>query len=140
MTIASWGHHYLNDMWRKRIFQQKLFQQSDILWDMLICSPVIHEHFVLFFWQVPDSTHAGNVLCRLLLLPRIWVVVERGTSPTPWALLRRAVWYPAQPFWAQSGKVEPSCIARFLNVRSLNVTGEIMKEKYSAGLKKFNGF
>lgn len=49
--------------------------------------------------------------------------------------LRRAVWYPAQ--W---GKVEPSCVVKFLSGRSFSVTGEIMKEKYSTGLDKFNGF
>lgn len=58
-------------------------------WDTLVCSLALPFQdpwvvcFVLFFWKVPDSTHAGNLLCGLFLLPRICVVVERGTSPTP---------------------------------------------------------
>jgi hypothetical protein len=31
-------------------------------------------------------------------------------------------------------------LLKFLSGRSLNVTGEIMKEKDSTGLNKFNGF
>lgn len=57
VRIDSWGHHCLNDVWRKRISQQRLFRQSDILWDMFVSSPVPPFqgpwvfYFVLFFLE-----------------------------------------------------------------------------------------
>lgn len=89
----------------------------------------IHECFVLLesawlhpcrkstLWSTPSPKNLGS--CR-----------KRHLTHTLSSRRREAQWE----------KVEPSCIVKFLSVRSLNVTREIMKEKYSTGLNEFNGF
>lgn len=145
VRIDSWGRHCLSDVWRRWISQQR--SSISTIWYSLgqaCLLPVLpfQDPWVFCFVFLESAwLHP----CRKPTLPATPSPKNLGscskrhfthTLNSP----GRAVWHPAQPFWVQRGKVEPSCIVKFLSVRSFRVTGEIMKEKNSAGLNKFSGF
>lgn len=135
-TKSEWDHQWGEDRCQETSVSKWCVQEEDLS---------AHKHFnnlklfgicfsvsrsiscVLFCYRVPESTHEGSLFCGFAL-SRFRVVVEEVLHPHPKLAKEHSV-IPTQPFWIQWERWSHLALLSFWVLGSLNVTGEIMKEK-----------